>query len=117
MMHKETVQVGKCWVVRDGLNREVSVSDLVVGDLVILYAGGRVPADLRLVSSLGMRVDKSIFTGSSEPVEVTAAPLSEQTSFLAANNTVFMGTQVVEGSGTGIVIATGQSTQVSIFVQ
>eukprot|EP01034_Spumella_vulgaris_P043869 gene43869-54505_t len=61
---------------------------------------------MRLVTSNELLVDKSVFTGDRKPVSVICNPQSETTSFLVASNTVFMGTIVVEGSGTAIVIAT-----------
>eukprot|EP01034_Spumella_vulgaris_P037232 gene37232-45940_t len=109
---KHSVNPRKCWVVREGRTREICSSEVVVGDLVVLYPGSKVPADMRLASSLGMKVNKSVLTGDSQSVKVSAEAPNDALSVLEANNTVFMGTTLVEGSGTGIVIATGKTTQI-----
>eukprot|EP01034_Spumella_vulgaris_P028479 gene28479-35335_t len=112
LQHSYVSTDSRCYVIRDGNTKEISSTDIVVGDLVTLNAGC-VPADVRLVSSPGgMRVDKSILTGDNKPVDVGCCALEGELSYLAASNTVFMGTTVVEGSGTAMVIATGDSTQI-----
>lgn len=99
-------------VVRDGSTLSVGVDDVVPGDLVPLAAGSRVPADLRLVETWGLRVDESTLTG--EPV---AAPkdatrvLSGDTALAERANLVFAGTTVVAGRARGVVVATGTATE------
>ncbi|HEY8491076.1 MAG TPA: HAD-IC family P-type ATPase [Dehalococcoidia bacterium] len=99
-------------VVREGQPRALDPAVLVPGDLVLLTAGSRVPADLRLVETTELRVDESVLTGESSPVLKTTAPLdapdvpvNEQT------NVAFMGTSVVSGRATGVVVATGMDTE------
>ena len=58
----------KCHVIRDNQEREVLAEDLVVGDIVELTRGNRVPADLRLIESVQLRIDESLLTGESHPV-------------------------------------------------
>jgi Ca2+-transporting ATPase len=58
----------KCHVIRDGQEREVLAEDLVQGDIVLLTRGNRVPADMRLIESLELRIDESLLTGESHPV-------------------------------------------------
>jgi magnesium-transporting ATPase (P-type) len=96
-------------VYRDGVEHRVRARDVVPGDVVILRRGDRVPADVRLLRSNDVRADYSILTGESEPVmrseeSTGGAPLID------APNCLLAGTTVVEGSGDGIVFATGVST-------
>lgn len=98
-------------VLRSGHWQEVSSEDIVVGDVVCLKAGDRVPADLRLTQAEDLFVSQSVITGESAILEKTEAPLSR----IPANtsdyhNTVFMGTTVTGGKGQGVVLAVGQET-------
>lgn len=102
-----------CMVIREGKPMMLHASELVVGDLIVLAAGSNIPADTRLVEVNGLKVDKSMFTGESEPIKMTIEPIQDETvSFLSASNIAFMGTSVVEGEGKGIVIATGVNNEV-----
>ncbi|MEK6465992.1 cation-transporting P-type ATPase [Pseudonocardia alni] len=99
-------------VVRDGSTVSVGVDDIVPGDLVPLAAGSRVPADLRLVETWGLRVDESTLTG--EPVAApkdAARVLSGDTALAERANLVFAGTTVVAGWARGVVVATGTATE------
>lgn len=88
-------------VVRDGRVREVDAADLVVGDVVVLQAGDRVSADLRVSASHDLRLDLSMLTGESVPVPV--GPEQE----------LHAGTFVVEGEGRAVVVATGAATRLA----
>ncbi|MFP4074810.1 MAG: HAD-IC family P-type ATPase, partial [Actinomycetota bacterium] len=98
-------------VIRDGEDREVDSRELVVGDVVLLESGVRVPADLRLISTSALRIDESLLTGESVPVSKSAeavpedAPLSERISM------AYTGAVVTSGRGSGIVVATGNATE------
>lgn len=98
-------------VVRDGIRREIPVEELVPGDIVHLSAGDMVPADLRLVASKDLFVSQAALTGESVPVEKLAqgAPPASG-SILDHPRICFMGTNVVSGTGTGVVLATGPGT-------
>lgn len=87
---------------------EIPVDQLVVGDRVCLSAGDMIPADLRIVSAKDLFVAQSTLTGESAPEEKTAVPVSSAS--LHATCLAFMGTNVISGSGEGIVYATGKST-------
>lgn len=95
-------------VVRDGQTTQVATIDIVPGDIVVLSLGERVPADLRVISVHGLRVDQSILTGESEPVALRVKQTSEN--YLESKNITFCGASVVEGSGVGVVVATGGQT-------
>ncbi|MBI2584168.1 MAG: calcium-translocating P-type ATPase, PMCA-type [Candidatus Aenigmarchaeota archaeon] len=86
-------------VVRDGKHRQVDTSELVPGDVVLLEEGSRVPADMRLLSVVNLKVNEASLTGESEDVEKKAEDSS------------FSGTVVTYGRATGVVYATGMSTE------
>jgi magnesium-transporting ATPase (P-type) len=97
-------------VVRDGRRRRLDARGLVPGDVVVLEAGDRVPADLRLLSATMLRVDESLLTGESEASRKDPAAVTPDT--LAADRTsmLHMGTAVVDGRALGVVVATGTAT-------
>uniref|UniRef100_M4BIZ3 Uncharacterized protein n=1 Tax=Hyaloperonospora arabidopsidis (strain Emoy2) TaxID=559515 RepID=M4BIZ3_HYAAE len=105
----------QCMVLRDG-GRHVQIpSDhLVPGDMVVLTTGDIVPADIRLVSSAGLKVNEMILTGESEDVlkKVDAECANSSSEKLTANNMVFASTSIAVGSATGVVVETGMSTRV-----
>ena len=98
-------------VVRGGRERTVPSDELVPGDLVLLEAGDRVPADIRLVRSVELRVDESALTGESVPVAKDEVLLPEATPVADRRNMAYSGTLVSTGSGAGITIATGTETE------
>ena len=89
--------------------REIPVSELVVGDEVHLSAGDMIPADLRIVAAKDLFVAQSALTGESAPEEKKAEPC-DAGSLTNCGCLAFMGTNVVSGSGVGIVAATGEGT-------
>ncbi|MCX5336733.1 cation-transporting P-type ATPase [Streptomyces sp. NBC_00140] len=99
-----------CRVLRDGRRLEVPARDLVPGDVVVLEAGDAVPADCRVVEAHELAVNNAPLTGESNPVSCTADPVAAG-SPLEARNCVFMGTDVVAGSGRAVVYATGATTE------
>ena len=102
----------KATVLRDGVKQEVNHSEIVPGDIVYLIAGDLVPADCRLISAKDLNLNQSALTGEAFPVEKNAAPLTTATSELTGwNNYVFLGTSVVSGTGTAVVVKTGGLTE------
>ncbi|MGO9121547.1 MAG: cation-translocating P-type ATPase [Desulfomonilaceae bacterium] len=97
-------------VIRDGRLFELPASELVPGDLIVLAEGDQVPADARLVSVAGLKVDNSSLTGESEPQLRSTFPTDKN--LLETRNVVFSGTQVMSGGGRGIVFATGMHTRI-----
>lgn len=89
--------------------REIPVSELAVGDEVHLSAGDMIPADLRIVAAKDLFVAQSALTGESAPEEKKAEPC-EAGSLTNCGCLAFMGTNVVSGSGVGVVAATGEDT-------
>jgi Ca2+-transporting ATPase len=99
-------------VVRSAEAREVASRDLVRGDLILLEAGGFVPADARLVETANLRAEEAALTGESVPVDKTAdVLLAEDVSLGDRLNMVFAGTAVSRGRGRAIVVATADATQ------
>ena len=99
-------------VLRGGEQQEIAANDLVPGDVVLLEAGSAVPADLRLATCINLRVQESILTGESEPVEkqteayeTAAMPLGDR------RNMGYMGTVATYGRGMGVVVETGMTTE------
>ncbi|MCD8294488.1 MAG: magnesium-translocating P-type ATPase, partial [Clostridia bacterium] len=101
-----------CTVDREGyIKHDIPLEDVVVGDIVHLSNGDMVPADLRIIEAKDLFVSQSSMTGESEPVEKLAAPAEgEEESITDYAPIAFMGSNVVSGSGLGVVIATGDRT-------
>ncbi|MEU0312268.1 cation-transporting P-type ATPase [Nocardioides sp. NPDC006273] len=98
-------------VIRDGHERTVASEELVPGDLVLIEAGDKVPADVRLIRLAELRIDESALTGESVPVVKDAVVLPDAIPVADRHNMSYSGTLVTTGSGAGIVIATGAETE------
>jgi Ca2+-transporting ATPase len=98
-------------VLRDGEEREVASRELVPGDLLVLEAGDRVPADARLVEEYSLQADEAPLTGESLPVEKEIAAVSEGAPVGDRRNMVFTGSTVTHGRGRAVVCATGMHTE------
>lgn len=98
-------------VLRDGHEREVDSRALVVGDVILLESGVRVPADLRLTWTNDLHLDESLLTGESVPVAKNADPEEATTDLAERRNMAFAGSMVTTGRGRGIVVATGMATE------
>lgn len=99
-------------VVRDAQPIDVPGSELVVGDIVLLAAGHRVPADLRLLDTAALRIDESSLTGESVPATKSAVAVLDAEAELGDRSTMaHAGSLVVAGKGRAVVVATGAGTQ------
>jgi calcium-translocating P-type ATPase len=97
---------------RDGDRCEIETDSVVPGDVVLLASGARVPADVRLVRADDLRVDESALTGESEPVrKQTAAVEAEDAVPGDQVSMAFAGTSVIRGRGVGVVVHTGEASQ------
>jgi magnesium-transporting ATPase (P-type) len=99
-------------VVRDGERHRLAASELVPGDLVLLEAGDKVPADLRLLWVRGLEVDESALTGESAPVAKSPLEVAPGTPLADRQNMAYAGTLVTSGSGAGLAVATGEETEI-----
>ena len=84
-------------VMRDGRGREVDASELVPGDVVLIEAGAKVPADCRILHQTAFEADESLLTGESVPVAKTSDPVSADAQVAERRNMVFMGTVATRG--------------------
>jgi len=99
-------------VVRNGKRATISAEDLVPGDLVRLESGDRIPADLRILSARNARVEEAVLTGESEPVEKGPDPVEERAQVGDRRGSAFSGTILASGRITGVVVATGERTEI-----
>lgn len=97
-------------VIRDKTETEISMSDVVPGDIVQLSAGSIIPADLRILSAKDFFVSQSALTGESLPVEKTPVESQPGTEISCLQNACFQGSTVVSGTARGVVINTGKQT-------
>ena len=112
--------VNTATVIRDGLEQELPIDELVVGDLVKLSAGDMIPADVILFESRDFFVQQSGLTGESDAVEKLAlnkATDQNVDSLLEAESLAFMGTNVISGSATAMVLAVGDDTMMGAIEQ
>jgi P-type Ca2+ transporter type 2C len=99
-------------VIREGSLRRIPAAELVPGDVVLLETGMVIPADMRLMEAVQLKVEEAALTGESMPVEKQVAPLPDEDLPLADRlNMVFKGTIVSYGRGKGLITATGMDTE------
>lgn len=109
-------QSPQCKVIRDSQPLSISAEELVPGDIVLLEAGDRVPADIRLLHSFHLRASEAALTGESLPVDKDALPVDATVPLTERTNMLYMGTDVCGGNGTGIVVTTGMDTEMGRLV-
>ena len=98
-------------VLRDGRRRTVPAEQIVPGDVVLIAAGDRVPADLRLLRARSLRIDEAILTGESVAADKAVASVAADTALGDRTPMAFSGTFVATGQGTGVAAATGGATE------
>ncbi|SHG29432.1 cation-transporting P-type ATPase [Dysgonomonas macrotermitis] len=99
-------------IVRDGKRLEIGASHLAIGDLVLLHPGDKIPADLRLIKADNLRIEESALTGESVPSQKGINEIPAETPLGDRSNMAFSTTTVSAGTGLGIVVATGQNTEI-----
>ncbi|QOP43000.1 cation-transporting P-type ATPase [Sulfurimonas sediminis] len=99
-------------VVRSGKKQQIDAKGLVVGDIVLLQSGDKVPADMRILASRELQIDESALTGESLPVAKTNTILPQEVSLADRTNMLYSSTFVTYGTGVGIVVATGDETEI-----
>lgn len=97
---------------RDGRREELDVAGLVPGDVIVLEAGDRVPADARLLRARNLQVDESILTGESVPAQKSEEPAPADAPLADRGSILHSGTLLVTGQASALVVATGSSTQI-----
>ncbi len=101
----------KTAVLRDGNQQEISVEDIVPGDIVVLNAGDIVPGDCLILDSKDLFVDEAMLTGETYPVEKSVSTLPADTALAQRTNTVWMGTHIVSGTAKVLVTLTAINTE------
>jgi len=104
-------------VLRDGERMEIPASKIVPGDIIILAAGDRIPADARIIEAVNLKTEEASLTGESVPVEKSINAVPDDTPLAERMNMVFASTTVTYGRAAGIVVATGLSTVVGQIAQ
>ncbi|QLC49841.1 HAD-IC family P-type ATPase [Methanolobus zinderi] len=100
-------------VLRNGMRELIPSRELVMGDIVLLEAGSRVPADLRLFRIKNLRIDESTLTGESTAVEKNDAVIpNEDVPIADQKNMAFSATLITQGTGMGVVVSTGKDTEI-----
>lgn len=99
-------------VIRDGEKTIIPTVDLVLGDVVLIHRGDKIPADLRVCEAKNLQVQEAILTGESVPVEKQVLAVLESVSLGERSSMLYSGTLVTMGRGLGIVVAIGSSTEV-----
>jgi Ca2+-transporting ATPase len=105
-------------VLRDGHRVSIPARELVPGDIVYLETGNFIPADVRLLEAVNLRIEEAALTGESVPVSKGSVPIVDENASLGdRKNTAFMGTVVSYGRGQGVVISTGMHTQIGLIAR
>jgi Ca2+-transporting ATPase len=105
-------------ILRDGRRITIPAHQLVPGDIVFLEAGNYIPADVRLIDAVNLRIDEAALTGESVPAQKDAKTVLQPNIPLGdRKNTAFMGTVVTYGRGKGIVVSTGMYTQIGLIAE
>ncbi|MEA3281503.1 MAG: HAD-IC family P-type ATPase [Euryarchaeota archaeon] len=108
----EKMMTPECTVVRDGGEAVIPTLELVPGDVVILEGGDKVPADMRLFHTKNMSADEAAITGESVPVTKHTDPIAGSGTIADQRCMVFSGTFVTKGVGHGVVVGTGEHTEI-----
>jgi Mg2+-importing ATPase len=101
----------KTTVLRDGKPKDIPIEEVAPGDIVSLNAGDAVPADALVLESKDLFVDEATLTGETYPVEKTGGPLPAETPLSGRTNSLFMGTHIISGSATAVVVFTGKDAE------
>ena len=104
-------------VIRDGKENKIQATELIPGDIILLYTGDKIPADGRLLEVHNLKIDEAALTGESVPVDKHINELPEETSLNDKRNTVFTGTIVVYGRAKALVTTTGMQTEFGKIAQ
>lgn len=105
-------------VIRDGVAETIPSSDLVPGDLVLLFEGSLVTSDLRIIDSSSLMIDESSITGESLPVEKSHLIVAKEDDLeFEQENMAFAGSSVVRGSAKGVVVRTGKNTYINAIAE
>ncbi len=102
----------KAKVVRAGTEKEIETVNLVPGDVVILEEGDKIPADIRLFDVASLQTSEASLTGESTPISKSSDSLTDNLQIADQKNMVFSGTAITSGRGHGVVVGTGDNTEI-----
>jgi Ca2+-transporting ATPase len=113
MQALKQMAVAQAKAIREGSIRYISATELVPGDLVKMEAGDAVPADLRIIESVNLKLEEAALTGESHAIEKSTAPIElDDLPIGDRRNMAYKGTFVTYGRGTGVVVETGMQTEI-----
>ena len=98
-------------VLRDGREIKIQTSEIVPGDVILLFTGDKIPADSRLIEAINLKIDEAALTGESSPVSKSVGPLAADLPLNDRRNMAFTGTIVVYGRGKAVATSTGMNTE------
>ncbi len=98
-------------VIRDKIQKEIPSENIVPGDIIILSAGSKIPADCSIIESKDLFVNEAVLTGETYPVEKITGIVPHDAPISKRINSLFMGTSIVSGSGKALAVKTGQKTE------
>lgn len=98
-------------IIRARIQKEIPSENIVPGDIILLSAGSKIPADCAILESKDLFVNEAVLTGETYPVEKVIGTVPSDTPISKRTNSLFMGTSVVSGSGKALVVKTGQQTE------
>lgn len=104
--------VHKAAVLRNGCETEIETKKLVPGDVILMEAGDKVPADARIIKSNFLRVNEASLTGESVPIAKGMEICERNTELGSRNNMLYMGTNIVSGNATAVIVDTGMNTEI-----
>ena len=99
-------------VIRDKQRQNIEAQNLVIGDIVLLQSGDKVPADLRLFDIKGLQIQEALLTGESNPINKSAHPIAQNKVLAERHNMAYSGTLVTYGRSLGVVVAIGNDTEI-----
>ena len=105
-------ETSTCKVKRDDKIIVINTKELVPGDIIYLESGETIPADIRILSCESLKVDESVLTGESIPVQKSSDVLKNNLILQEQKNMLFLGTNITNGKSTGIVVSTGKNTEI-----
>mgnify|MGYP000064116762 CR=1 FL=1 len=98
-------------VLRDGRDVKIQTSEIVPGDIILLFTGDKIPADSRLIEAINLKIDEAALTGESSPVSKSVNPLADEIPVNDRRNMAFTGTIVVYGRGKAVATSTGMNSE------
>jgi Ca2+-transporting ATPase len=105
-------------VIRDGRETNVPARELVPGDVIVLHAGDKIPADARLIEAINLQIEEAALTGESVPVEKNTAPIDSPNPALGdRKNIAYAGTAATYGRGRAVIVGTGMNTEFGKIAQ